>query len=132
MSIVPLPGCMVTDTLTMAAIWPAQAPAHETTKRGVMRVRLPERSSRSVAATIRSPSRSISTSRWYDHASLPSARASAMFDSMSCQGSTEPSGSLKARRMAGFRAGSRRSASATGISSQSTSAAKQAAGKAVT
>src|ERR1700690_525892 len=50
MSIVPLPGCMVTDTLTMAAIWPAQAPAHETTKRGVMRVRLPERSSRRVAA----------------------------------------------------------------------------------
>ena len=64
MSIVPLPGCIVTVTFTIAAIWPDQAPAHETTNRGVMRVRLPDRSSRSVAATIRLPSRSMPTRRW--------------------------------------------------------------------
>jgi len=132
MSIVPLPGCMVTDTLTMAAIWPAQAPAHETTKRGVMRVRLPERSSRSVAATIRSPLAlhlHESLVRPRVAAERPRIRDVRLDELPGLHGAVRqlegaPDGRVQGR-LAPQRLGDR-------ISSQSTSAAKQAAGKAVT
>ncbi len=64
MSIVPLPGVISTLTPANEAIWPAQAPAADTTSFVQTRETVPVRSSRSVTEVIRPPLVSMSTTRW--------------------------------------------------------------------
>ena len=64
MSIVPLPGVISTWTLASAAIWPAQAPAAETTNLVHTRDTVPVRSSRRVTSEMRPPISSMPITRW--------------------------------------------------------------------
>ena len=80
----------------------------------------PLRSLRTRAPTTRSPSTSRSRTRWYGRMRAPCSSAERAHPQTSFQGSSAASGTRKARRISGLTRGSRRSASATGISSAGT------------